>query len=447
MLSIIQKYTTQVALTLLFLFTLKQQAQVVINNAGVININGGTLAKPTYLVLNSPPATPIKTIGTTGGIMMESEYNITKYNLGVATTNITVPYFSNNSGSFVQFPLAVTAISGAAVSTATAGLQFSSKHAPAFASGWDDALYTPSDVTNGMGGFAPPGATYTADNSAYVIDRFWIIDALGYSTTPAVTYAFGYITAEANANGGNTIAVANLQAQAYDRGAFTWGNYSLTGVNATGATEGTVSSVPVGAGLTGSVFRTWTLVDHLAVLPVDLLNFAGTCASNGTMIKWSTASESNSNYFTIEKSYDAQNFFFLANVNAVGNSTQTNNYSYFDAGQTSTVYYRLSETDKNGAQKAFKIITVNGCGETKTETLNVYFSNNQNVVISLNSPSAQVINIGIYDVTGRLILGDIRQAEAGDNTFHVGSDLAQGMYLFNIKTNTNNLVKKIIIAK
>ena len=153
-------------------------AQLVVNGTGVININGGVLAAPTYLVLNptSNAITPITTIGTTGGIMMESEYNITKHNLGVLTTGVTVPYFSNNSGSWVQFPLAVTGISGAA---GAGSIQFSSTHAPVFASGWQNSQYMPSDVTN-MNGWT--ASTFTTDNSMDAIDRFWIIDALGYTT-------------------------------------------------------------------------------------------------------------------------------------------------------------------------------------------------------------------------------------------------------------------------
>jgi hypothetical protein len=426
------------------------QAQIVINGAAVININGGASATPIYLVLNTPPATPITTIGTTGGIMMESEYNITKYNLGVSTTNITVPYFSYNTGSGVQFPLSVTAISGAAVSTTTAGLQFSSKHAPTFASGYDNLAYVPSSVTDMNGWNA---GIFTTDNSLNAIDRFWVIDAIGYSTTPAVTYNFGYITAEANTNGGNTLTVANLQAEPWDQSASAWagsptGNFPI-GTNATGATVGSVSGVSLAAGLIGSAnkYRSWTLVDNTNPLPVDLLNFSGTCLNNGININWSTASESNSSYFTLEKSYDAQKFDVLANISAAGNSRYKKNYTHFDDKENSTTYYRLSEIDKNGDKKVFKIITVNACNEKENETANIFSPDNQNVIINLNSFSEQTVNITGYDVTGRLIIQETKQADAGYNNYQIAANLAQGIYLFELKTNSNTIVKKVIITK
>jgi hypothetical protein len=425
-------------------------AQIVINGAVVVNINGGLSATPIYLVLNTPPATPIKTIGTTGGIMMEGEYNMTKYNLGISTTNITVPYFSYNTGAGVQFPLSVTGISGAAISTATAGLQFSSKHAPIFASGYDNLAYVPSSVTDMNGWNA---GIFTADNSINAIDRFWIIDALGYSTTPAVSYNFGYITAEAATNGGNTLTVANLAAEPWDQSVAAWagsptGNFPI-GVNATGATIGNVSGVNLVAGLIGGAnkYRSWTLVDNTNPLPVDLLKFSGACLNNGININWSTASESNSSYFTLEKSYDAQNFAWLANINAAGNSSRTKSYSHFDNKENKTVYYRLSEIDKNGDKKVFKVMTVNGgCNENGNETANIFSPDNQNVLINLTSLAEQNVSIKAYDVTGRLILDEVKAADMGTNNYELNANFVQGIYLFELKTNTNTIIKKVIIA-
>jgi hypothetical protein len=441
--------TTTYYLFLLVLLSTQHYAQVVINGAGFVNIKGGVAGSPAYLVLASPPATPIKTIGTTGGIMMETEYNITKYEIGAGTTSISVPYFSSNSGSGVQFPLNVTGISGGSTSTTTASLQFSSTNAvssgsSAFGAGYDNVNYMPTTVNN-MNGYNPP-PTFIADNSLNAIDRFWVIDALGYSTSPAVTYDFGYITAEASANGGNTANLASfLEAQAFDQGALTWGNYGPVGVNTTGATEGDVGSVSVGAGLVGNVFRTWTLVNHLSPLPVDLLNFSGVCLNKGTNITWSTATETNSNYFTLEKSTNGETFTWLANVNAVGNSNQIKDYSYFDHTESSTTtYYRLSETDRNGNTKTFNIITVNDCNESGKENINV-FSGNGNINLSVYSLSNQSVNITVYDVTGRLIYKDDLQATQGNNNYTINPTVANGIYVVEVETNTTSLTKRVPI--
>jgi hypothetical protein len=431
------------------LLSSKQQAQVVINGTSIININGGVVGTPSYLVLATPPATPIKTIGITGGIMMETEYSITKYQLGLLTTPITVPYYSINSGSGIQFPLAVTGISGAGVSTATASLQFSSTNAvnsgyALFGAGYDNLHYMPTTVNN-MNGFYP-STTFVTDNSLNAIDRFWVIDALGYSTSPAVTYQFGYITAEANVNGGNTVGLANnLQAQAFDQGALTWGNYGPTGVNTTGATEGNVSGVSVSTGLIGNVFRSWTLVNNNSVLPVDLLSFSGICYGNiNANLKWSTAVETNSSYFTIEKSTDGQNFGWLANVAAVGNSTCIQNYSYIDASDIgSSTYYRLSETDRNGKMQVFKIITVTGCNENMQENINAFSGSSGTINLTLYSLSDQLMHVTVYDVTGRLIYKDDLNAVQGYNSFNINPSVSNGIYMVEAETYLTSLAKRV----
>ena len=431
---------------LFILCVIKLQAQVVINGTGFINIVG-VAATPAYLILANSPATPIKTTGTTGGIMMETEYSVTKYQLGLSTTSISVPYFSFNSGSGVQFPLVVSGISGAGVSTATASLQFSSKNAvtsgaATFGAGYDNINYMPTTVNN-MNGYNPP-PSFVVDNSLNVIDRFWIIDALGYSTSPAVTYDFGYINAEANVNGGNTAGlVNNLQAMAFDQGALTWGNYGPTGVNNVGVD---VSGVSVGAGLIGNVFRSWTLVDKISVLPVDLINFSGICLNKEIKINWNTAVETNSSYFTLEKSIDGEHFTTLANVPAVGNSTHMQYYSYLDASESPLVYYRLSETDKNGETKKFNIISVNNCNKNGDENINV-FSSNGDISLNVYLLSDQPIQVTIYDITGRLIYKDELLATQGNNTYTINPMVATGIYVVQAETKTNSLIKRLPLIK
>ena len=420
------------------LFAIKQQAQIVINNNAVINVNGSE-----YLVLNNPPATPITTIGTSGGIMLETETSITQYNIGSGTTAITVPYFSYNSGTGTQFPLALTGIGGGVVSS-NGNIQFSSKHAPVFASGWDNVGYMPTSVVN-MNGWN--GGIFTADNSANAIDRFWIIDAKGYSTSPGATYSFGYIYNEANTNGSNIAALQpNLKAEPWDQIAAAWAGSPTgagpLGVNTASAPTGYVTGVTIAAGIMGNQYRSWTLVNNLNPLPISLLTFTGTCLNNGINITWSTASESNSSYFTLEKSFDGQNFTWLANVNAAGNSTQQKNYAYFDDTGATTMYYKLSETDKNGAEKTYKIISANGCSTSVKENIAV-FSNNENLNLNVYSLSNQSVNVAVYDMTGRIIYKENVVAVIGNNNYTLNPQAAKGIYMVKVETNTTFLAKQV----
>jgi len=189
-------------------------AQLVINNGAKMVINGGTSSTPAYVVLDNPTATPISTNGATNGIISESEYNILQYNLKTGTTAITVPYMSSYLESF-PLTLNVTA-----AGSGSGNIRFSTVVPPVRATGFNNFLYRPSDVTNMYGG------STIVNNSDKTIDRFWIIDATGYTTKPAVNLTFTYIDAEHAANGGNTITELNLRAQRFNPTTDSWEGYS-----------------------------------------------------------------------------------------------------------------------------------------------------------------------------------------------------------------------------
>jgi hypothetical protein len=410
-------------------------AQLSFNGGGKIIINGGTSANKIYVVLASPPAVPITTSGAgVSGIIMEGEYNIAKYKLGTSTTAITVPYVSS---ALESFPLTVNGITAG---TGAGSIEFSTKKAVTRATGWDNSAYLPSDVLNMQGGIP-----LVANNSAYTYDRFWIIDATGYTAKPAVNLNFTYINAEAAGNGGNSMAAGNLRAQVWDNVANTWNNFAPAGTNTTGGASGTVNSVAVPS---AQFFRSWTLNDRTQPLPVQLTEFKGACNGNNIELKWTTLSEQNSSYFTIEKSYDGADFFVLANVAAVFSSNQAMDYAYSDDANpiNNIIYYRLSETDVNSGSKLLTTIPVESC-ISKEEGVATLFYSNENIYLNVFSISSQPVVLRAYDLTGRLIYNNRLAAEAGNNNYTVNPGLSQGVYIFDVITKSRHSVKRILIEK
>ncbi|MBN8701699.1 MAG: hypothetical protein J0M08_01415 [Bacteroidetes bacterium] len=85
-------------------------------------------------------------------------------------------------------------------------------------------------------------------------------------------------------------------------------------------------------------------------LPIELTDFSVSNKMNQVVqINWTTNSELNNNYFTLEKSIDAMNFKPIAFLEGKGNSFVINNYSYQDFDIIEGVfYYRLKQTDFDG---------------------------------------------------------------------------------------------------
>ena len=107
------------------------------------------------------------------------------------------------------------------------------------------------------------------------------------------------------------------------------------------------ASYPTADGVRGS-FRPnikIALADPVA-LPIELLYFKVEKFGRYNHLTWSTASESNNDYFEIEKTNDGVDFYPITRVNGGGNSSIKIDYEYDDYTKDNDVnYYRLKQID------------------------------------------------------------------------------------------------------
>lgn len=82
-------------------------------------------------------------------------------------------------------------------------------------------------------------------------------------------------------------------------------------------------------------------------LPIVLVEFtANLVSSNSVVLNWSTQTETNLGYFTVERSADGANWSAVGTVEADGNSQVEYNYTYKDNDPLpGSNYYRLGVTD------------------------------------------------------------------------------------------------------
>ena len=277
------------------------QSRMILNNNVQLVFNNNA-----YLVIDNSNANAISTTGSGGNIISESEFNIIKWNIGATTGSYIIP-FSTTTG--IKIPLNLTITSGA---TGSGNIQFSTYAS----STWDNNVYKPTGVTN-MTNIA------TLNNSAEVIDRFWLLNAAGYTTKPGGDIEFTYNDAEHLA-AGNTITESDLKAERYDDASNSWELYPVGGVVNT--ITNLISSVPFVA---SDFSRVWSLIDQTShLLPILLTAFHVDCMMQTTVITWTTAQEVNTDYFILEGSADGENFYPLATIHAAGNSNIETNYSF-----------------------------------------------------------------------------------------------------------------------
>ena len=140
----------------------------------------------------------------------------------------------------------------------------------------------------------------------------------------------------------------------------TTASLSFVGTNQSGGSWGSTASSATRknntyftTGITGIINNT------SAVLPINLLSFDGFKNDGYNTLYWSTASEFNNDFFTIEKTTDGNTYNIVGIVNGSGDSQILNNYELQDFNLEKTInYYRLKQTDYNGKYKYSDIISI-----------------------------------------------------------------------------------------
>lgn len=95
------------------------------------------------------------------------------------------------------------------------------------------------------------------------------------------------------------------------------------------------------------------------VLPIELIGFSATPEDEHVRLDWATATETNNDHFTIERSQNGDMFEPVAIIPGAGNSEQTIIYSSLDRlVPGGPLYYRLKQTDVDGQFSYSPIVSV-----------------------------------------------------------------------------------------
>lgn len=181
---------------------------------------------------------------------------------------------------------------------------------------------------------------------------------------------------------------------------------------------------------------------EVAVLPITLLYFNAQALANRTVdLEWKTASESNNDYFTIERSIYGTEWEVVTTVDGASNSNDVLLYNAVDnqpfAGLS---YYRLKQTDYNGDFSYSEVKRVVFAENTLSEL--VAYPNPTNHWITVQSSSG-LDTLAVYDIYGRQVTGSTEILSI--NNTMVTLDLSQlptGVYLVKSSTSTVKVVKK-----
>lgn len=228
--------------------------------------------------------------------------------------------------------------------------------------------------------------------------------------------------------------------------------YDCSGINSWGIAGTWVSSsgnpnlTVVRNSLSG--FSKFSIAKALWPLPIELIFFDGVCNAkeNSVVLSWITASETNNNFFAIERSIDGETFVQIGNVKGAGNSSVTNHYSFIVQNFSGTIsYYRLKQTDYDGTTAYSSEISVDCSAISEFELINMIPNPaKDNLYVIFKDGIEELITITVFDVIGKKIFSEKITSMTGINNKQLDvTNLSTGSYFIHITNGEKTFIKKI----
>lgn len=181
-------------------------------------------------------------------------------------------------------------------------------------------------------------------------------------------------------------------------------------------------------------------------LPIELIEFrAETFNHKSVHIVWTTASEINNNFFTVERFFEGNEWRDVAKVKGAGNSSTIHNYESFDkTPPCGLLYYRLKQTDFDGN---FRYSDVEAVKFVCDGNLITYPNPSTGIVtIEFTNEPNDIIYVEAISITGSIL--KVEPKSSGKNKFAIDlSSLPAGVYFLKIETPIKTYFEKINILK
>lgn len=178
--------------------------------------------------------------------------------------------------------------------------------------------------------------------------------------------------------------------------------------------------------------------------PIELIEFDTEQSGSNVNLYWTTASEINNDFFTVERAINDNEFQSIGTIKGAGNSNTIINYRFRDNNipEAKTIYYRIKQTDFDGTYtySGIKDITLENNLDIKVMPNPVKTGQ----AITLTNLSKNSV-VKIYNAHGAAIYS----REVNQNVVSISTDeIKPGLYFIRIQDQiNNNLVSKKLIIR
>ncbi len=272
-------------------------------------------------------------------------------------------------------------------------------------------------------------------------DRNWYFDVTNTGDDPVVNLRFDFSDVKAQGfpgskSGDKAHKSINYNLLFRSGTSGTWTNQSITPT--LDGDQVVFSSVTL---TSDGYYALGTGNESQSPLPVLLTNFAiRRISPSSAQLEWETASEVSSDYFKIERSADASNYYSIGQIKASGYSNSTKTYALIDQNlrPDDLYYYRLVQYDFNGEYDIYGPIVLNHYD--KMNDISVY-PNPADEVIHVEGLTGQS-EIKFYNSSGKKVL----QVNSNNHRIKIPiSELREGIYLIHIVNESRTEQLKLLV--
>jgi hypothetical protein len=328
---------------------------------------------------------------------------------------------------------------------------------------YDEGMLIPTTVTRvspvlSGGEIFPPGVYYVASagstsGGANEIDGSIFLDAEGNADAIFIFKFGGAFSTGANStvnliNGASACNVFWLIEGAISMAANTdmkgtlISNNGAVSMASAGTLVGRLCSTTGALSVANSVLSVPSSTCEGSLLSISLLSFTGHCDNQSSVLQWSTATETDNDYFTIERSHNGTEWAIVGTVDGVGTSSTQQSYSLIDMNDNKEItYYRLKQTDFDKTHEYSNIIALNKCNKIKINHFSIYPNPSTGKVnLLFNGNTSKIKSIDVFNAQGKNVYSTIGFQSMIDlsNTIH-------GIYFIRIQHNSEITTLKFIL--
>ncbi|MEZ4887607.1 MAG: choice-of-anchor L domain-containing protein [Chitinophagales bacterium] len=182
--------------------------------------------------------------------------------------------------------------------------------------------------------------------------------------------------------------------------------------------------------------------------PIELLGFDGEVLTTGNLLQWTTASETDNDYFELFRSTDGKTYEPIAVVNSQGNSQNLQSYQFLDrTAPNGLTYYQLTQYDFNGLSTTFPTVALQRGETTHLQIVQVSpVPAKDFVTLSFSAANNKPLQISLYNVAGQVVFSQtLETTSMGIQTLTLDmQSLASGMYLLQIGNDLEWVSQKLV---